>query len=184
MRASFMHSNFEALSALGAGAAARVRARLPVATVREIEEASRLAWLPVELDIAITDAIDTELGREAMRRWAREGLLRSTEGPLLSPIIRSARTIFGITPHSFFRRASNMWAMIYRGCGELRLLDESEGRVVLELRGAPQVFRRSPAYLEGIAATFEAATVLAGEPDRIRVTIDARGEPIVFTGCW
>ena len=184
IRASFFHANLAALSALGADAERRVRARIPAELLREIEEAARVAWLPVEHDVLLTDAIDAELGRAALRRWARDGVLRATEGPLLSPIVRSARAIFGITPASMLRRAPQAWRMLYRDCGRLVYEAVGERGARVELLDSPAVLLRSTPYLDGLGAGLEAAMVLTGHQGEARLAVDTAAGRARYACTW
>lgn len=182
IRASFFHSNLKALAALGPEAARRVLARMPPEVLQEVEGAARIAWVPLEHDLAITDAIEAELGRDALRRWARDGVLRAGDTPLLSPLIRSARAIFGMTPHAFLRRAPLAWTLLFRECGRLEYGARGERSARIELYDAPAVLLASQAYLEGMSAGLEAAIDLAREAGRVRVEQNER--ETAFSADW
>ncbi|AKF05104.1 hypothetical protein DB32_002253 [Sandaracinus amylolyticus] len=184
IRAAFLHSNLEALAALGPETAARVRVRIAADVLRDTEEASRTAWLPVEHDVVLTEAIEVELGRAAMRAWARDGLLRATEAPLLAPIARSARAIFGITPHAFLRRAPQAWSILYRDCGQMEYAETSPRSARVALVGAPDAITRSMAYVEGLAAGLEAAMKLGGADGQVEVAVDAVARTARYSCAW
>lgn len=184
VRASFFHANLAALAALGEENERRVRARIPAALLREIEDAVRVAWLPVEHDVMLTEAIEAELGRATMRRWARDGVIRATEGPLLSPILRSARAIFGLTPASLLRRTPQVWSLLYRDCGRLAYEATGERGAIVELVDGPPVLVRSAAYLDGLGAGIEAAIVLAGHEGAARLAIDPNARTARYTCAW
>ncbi|UJR82275.1 hypothetical protein [Sandaracinus amylolyticus] len=184
IRAAFLHSNLEALGALGPAVAERVRARIPSEVLRDADEAARTAWLPVEHDVVLTEAIEQELGRAAMRAWARDGVLRATEAPLLAPIARSARAIFGITPHAFLRRAPQAWSVLYRDCGQMEYAETSSRSARVGLVGAPTAITRSVAYVEGLAAGLEAAMKLGGADGAVEIAVDAAARTARYSCAW
>ena len=160
MRASHLLSNVGALGSLGAQAAAQIReqAATPIA---EIERSIRTAWLPLQLDIELTDAIEAAVGRERMRDLAREAIAVSAEGPLLGPFVRALHAV-GLSPHAAFRVAPKAWKGVYRYCGELEVERTGEREVTITQREAPAEILESDSYAHGIAAAFEGVVLIAG----------------------
>ena len=184
IRAAFFHSNLEALAALGEDESRRVLARLPPQLLQEVEEAARVAWLPIEHDVALTEAIAAELGRDALRAWSRDGFLRSADSPILAPMIRSVRAIFGITPHSILRRVPYAWPLLFRDCGTMEYAEAGDRAASLVLRGAPAVITRSAAYLDGMSGGLEAAVILGGQRGRAQVVGEDGARTVRFSFSW
>src|SRR5690606_10752912 len=136
MRVSHLKANLESLDDLGAEHAARVRAEA-AGIVSAIQAAVSVAWLPIELDVELTDAVERVAGRARMREWSRNAIVRSTEGPLLRPML-SALTRMGMTPHSAFKRVPYGWSLIYRGCGDLSYEAVGPKEVLIIQRDAPR----------------------------------------------
>jgi len=178
MRVSHLKANLESLDDLGAEHAARVRAEA-AGIVSAIQAAVSVAWLPIELDVELTDAVERVAGRARMREWSRNAIVRSTEGPLLRPML-SALTRMGMTPHSAFKRVPYGWSLIYRGCGDLSYEAVGPKEVLIIQRDAPRAILDSPSYVHGIAAAFEGIAQIAGgraphaEPERAGTAIHYR----------
>src|SRR5690606_28152466 len=117
MRASHVKQNVASLGDLGPATAERIRTDVPD-VVRRASESVGVAWLPVELDVRLTCAVDRIAGRERMREWSRSSIVRATQGPLLRPIVAAIKRI-GLTPHSALGHVQRGWGLVYRGCGEL-----------------------------------------------------------------
>ncbi len=98
MRASHIQSNLASVEMLGAGEAHRVRHALGAGRVATIEEAGRMEWLPLEIDVALTDAVGEVAGMDGVRRWARTSIQQSLDGPLLGPLRDGAVRLFGLAP--------------------------------------------------------------------------------------
>jgi hypothetical protein len=184
IRASLLQANLAALDMLGTAAAARIRKRLGPQVIEAIEKAEGDGWLPVEHDVALTEAIEAELGRLATRAWARNAMLRTAEQPLLSPILRSARTVFGLTPHGILRVTPQLWNALYRDCGHLTYEREEARRARVELFDAAPAIARSTQYLEGVAGVLEGTLELAGEKGHVAVAIDAIACTASFACRW
>lgn len=160
MRASHLKSNVESLSELGAESDRAIRHAV-ADVVRTIEEASRVAWLPLELDVRLTEAVAAACGLESTKRWSSGAIVRSADGPLLRPLIHGLQAM-GLTPATALKRAPYAWGLIYRGCGELRFEPEGEREIVLTQDDAPDAMLASRTYCEGIAGAFDGAVQIAG----------------------
>ena len=134
------------------------------ATANAADDASRVAWLPLEIDVELTAAVERVVGRDRMRRWARDAIVRSTEGPLLRPIVAGLQAM-GLTPHNALRRAPYGWTLIYRHCGVLHYQRDGDHGVVLVHEDVPALMFDSPGYPHGIGGTFDGVMELAGGQD-------------------
>lgn len=174
IRAGFLQSNLAAIEALGTTVAERVRVRIGTDRVARIEEASRIAWLPLELDIAVAEAVEAEVGRPGLRSWLRAGVERSAATPLLSPFLSSARAIFGLTPHGFLRRTPQMWSVMYRDCGVAGYEELAGREALVMLADAPRELLASPAELAQLGVGLEAAIGLVSQAGSVEVEVQDR----------
>lgn len=168
IRASQVKANLTGLERLGAGAERRVRERMSPETVEAIELATRVAWLPIELDVELCEAVDREVGRSRLWEWQVEAALESMRGPLLSPLVTGAVRLFGPKPGRLLKFASRAWSQVYRDCGEVELGSASDSAAVLEYRGGPDVVVADAMYLSTIAAGFSSVFLvleLTGDVD-------------------
>jgi len=160
MRASHLISNVEFLATLGADAEATIRGRC-AEEIREIDESVRVAWLPLEIDVRLSQAVLDVCGAETFNRWGRDAIAASARGPLLGPILGALRRTGMLTPSKVLGRAPVAWNPVYRNCGSLHWEPDE---ATLRLDGAPASMCTEP-YLLGIAAAFEGALEIAGQPD-------------------
>lgn len=159
IRASYLKSDVDALAHLDAGVERRVRERVPE-VLRAAKENVGVGWLPVELDVRLTLAVEAEAGREGVHDWAKQGVLRAIESPLLGPI-RAGLMRLGLTPHSALRRVPRGWTLVFRRCCTPEYAPSGDAAGELVLRAcAPAFF--VPAYLAGIGAAFEGIVEAAG----------------------
>ncbi|MGE0785963.1 MAG: hypothetical protein AB7S26_09765 [Sandaracinaceae bacterium] len=165
MRASHLLSNVHALSDLGADVEEQVRERCGD-VITEIEGAVRVAWMPLELDVRLTQTVYDLCGPERLREWGHAAITKSTEGPLLGPIVEGLRRL-GMTPTTALRRVPYGWDLIYRHCGEVRFEGEEEPpehgehTVRLTVAHTPALLR-GRSYLIGIAGAFDGVIAFGG----------------------
>lgn len=160
MRASQIDSNLRSLAALGAERERAIREQLPD-VVRAVEQASRVAWLPVELDIRLTDAVERACGLERMKRWARDAIERSSEGWLLRPVVIGLSAL-GLTPDGALKRVPSAWPLVFRDSGRLHYEHADRHGITLVHSDVPAAICRSPTYLESIAGSFEGVAEIGG----------------------
>jgi hypothetical protein len=131
-----------------------VRARMSAAALAAIEHASRLEWLPFEIDIQLVEAIETVAGERALREWSRSALLRTVDGPLLRPLVTAVTHVFGLTPSGLLTRAPLAWTLLFRNVGELRVTNSRPGGAVVLLLDLPPIATTGP-FLRSIAGALE-----------------------------
>ncbi len=148
-------TSLEAAGHLSPGSEARVRARLHGDVLEALDAAARSDFLPAQVDLAVAGAIHAELGRDGARQVARESLRRSLNGSLLGGLVRSAATLFGLTPPGLLRWAGRGYSRVCRRCGDLQVVSSSDGLVQLSLTGLPHALE-TPSYLEAIGGSLEA----------------------------
>jgi hypothetical protein len=184
IRASLFHSNLDALEALGPIAASKVRDALPPGFLEEIEATSRLAWVPLEHDIVLTETVGRVLGRDKMRAWSRDGIVRAIEGPLLAPLVRSVLFLFGATPHSVLRRLPQAWSMCNRNCGDAAYTQVAERRGLVRLSDLPAVYLEHALYREGLAGAIEGGIIVGGESGEVLPELDPATNDLLLRCSW
>ncbi|MBI1949506.1 MAG: hypothetical protein HYS27_27715 [Deltaproteobacteria bacterium] len=183
IRGAYLRDNYAVLDRLGADVAAHVNARLDGEVLRGLAAARADAWEPVELDVALTDALFAELGERGLRRANREVFLAAIEGPLLKPMFAGLRRMLGITPLALLRLAPRLWNTIYRGCGDLSL-EQHEGRHAIVLDGVPPALLASPPYFLGVSGVIDACFVLTRRTGTVDVEVDAEARRVRWRVHW
>lgn len=183
MRGAYLRDNYAVLDRLGAGIVERVNGRLAAEVRDRIAGAPADAWMPVELDVLLTEAIFAELGEPGLRRANREVFLGAVEGPLLRPIFAGLRRMFGVTPLSLLRLAPRMWSTIYRDCGDLSL-DQHEGQHAVVLDDLPALLMASPQYFVGVSGVIDACFVLTRRTGTVDLELDEQSRRVRWRVAW
>lgn len=183
MRASYIMDNLKAVRAFGPEVDARLRADI-ADTVAEIEHASRVDWLPIGIDVALTRAVHRLTGVNGVRDWGRRSFLSAVEGPMLRPIVRAVVSLFGLTPSTLLRRAPMAWQQIYQDCGMLVCEPLAPDRMRVRLEGARGPFLDDQGYIEGTCGVFEGAVDLGGARGTVDAHVDSAAKRLEFDVRW
>lgn len=173
MRGAYLRDNYQVLDKLGPGVAAGVRRRLGDEVCRAIEAAPAGAWVDVELDVALTEALYAEAGERVLRSANRQVFLGATEGPLLGPVVAGIRRMLGLTPLALLRFAPRFWSAVYQGCGNAKDDGGDAHRATLVVEELPEVLLVSPPYLVGVCGVIDACLVLTRRTGSVELELDA-----------
>jgi hypothetical protein len=182
MRAAYMQENVHALAVLGADLEATVR-REANAQIEQIIAAARLAYLPVELDLAVLESIHKHGGDDKVLLHARRALLAAIDSPLLRPIKDSAIRLLGLAPESIFKWAPQAWSVTFRGCGAITWERVRPGHGRILMVDMPAVLSSSRAWMLTAQGAFEAGLQVARANDA-QVTLTPVGHVVRYDLTW
>jgi hypothetical protein len=185
VRAISVHDILDFLDTYEPGSSQRVRALIPDDVLAVIASTPRRGWIELEDDIYVPTAIWSTFGDEDAREMMSEFLKSHFESPLLGPLIKSTRKLFGLTPVNLLRMVPSGWRLVYRDyCGiEFRVTGNDSGELILT--DVITEIIDSAAYLGSFRAIFKAAIDLtdhAGEVSIQRVERTARR--VVYPCRW
>lgn len=128
--------------------------------LEEIRQSVRTAWLPVELDVALSDAGRRVLGRERYWELGTRSVVRMTEQPLLAPVVRGFVRVWGRAPAAGFKLIPRALAQVYRNFGELDAeAEDNHARLTWRL---PPEMMAAREYAIGTGVTFRALYEICG----------------------
>lgn len=183
IRGAYLRDAYAVTERLGPGVAARINERLGGETCRALAAVRPDDWAPVELDVALTDAIHVELGDGGLRRANREAFLAAIEGPVLRPLVTGLQRMFGLTPLALLRLAPRLWNTIYRDCGDL-VLEQTERAHAIVLEDAPDVLLAAPSYFIGVAGVIDGCFVLTRRAGSVEIATDAATRRVRWRLTW
>jgi hypothetical protein len=155
----------------------QVLARLPSDLRRQIGQASGLDWLPVERNVAVTEAVYDGQGAPAADRFFRDQSLEAFQGPLFQTLVSTAIKIFGLDAGAFVGWIPTGWNVVFRGVGAWSGAEAGPGPDTLQLQvtGLPAVCAESPVWLRSVGHSFEAVLVVARVPGAVELQPRPRG---------
>jgi len=155
IRAGQAQANLKALGLLKPATRERVQRHLSPETIEAIRNANRFTWIPVKLDIEVTEAVHEECGETGLTDWAKESFLQAMKTPVLGPMYNGIVRLFNIQPAGMFKLAPLAWRAAYRNCGELTIEEVSSG-LKGTISSLPAILAASRPYFIGVAGVFEA----------------------------
>ncbi len=163
----------------------RVRERLSVATLATLERSSRLAWLPIEIDVEVTHAIYAELGSGRAHELFRRNLSAALDTPILRSLAQGALRLFGASPTRLFGWAPKVYAQLFRDAGQMRFESDEPGSARLELSRLPAAVAESREYLDGVAGSIAAGFDFMGRKGEVTIErLDPAGRRACFRLAW
>jgi hypothetical protein len=144
-------------------------------SIEALEMASPVSWLPVDLDVELTEALFRVGGNEAAQKALGDNLSNAFKTPVLRPLLEGALAIFGRSPAKMLKWTPKVWSLVFRDVGTLDLAESHEDSAVLVLQELPPAVASSRNYLLGIAAAvtgFFDAVHVNGSCRLVRVEAD------------
>jgi hypothetical protein len=156
---------------------ARPLALLPAGVLESISRATGLDWLPLSLNLQVTQAIYDGLGGVEADRFFRAHMVTSFEGPILQTLVATAVRMFGLDPASFARWVPRAWNLIFREVGEWRVSEPATGStaVVLTLGRLPGECADHHVWLRSVSRSMAALLDLAKVSGAVEVLPRPKG---------
>jgi hypothetical protein len=146
-RASAARDNVAFTGIFRPGALERIRARIPAASLRAIDETPGISWLDFEHDHWLMDATIAELGeRDAIECW-RQSITQLIEKPLLKNFVSGALRIFGARPGKLLKMVPKGWTLAYRDFCAPRFVSVDENTCEIHFESIPPQAFDSEGYL-------------------------------------
>lgn len=145
----------------------RFFAALPATTRATIEDAPRLAWLPVDLHVELSEVVLAAYGPNYAHNYYRRAFASALRGPVFDVLLGAGLRILGVTPSALLRWAHKGWEASFRDCGMVEGVTIAPGRGELRYRDLPAVCTASDAWLDSAAGSAEGALDVVGATDAI-----------------
>lgn len=150
-----MKSYLETLDRLGELESSLVRGRVGDSCIATIEEASSLAWIPIETNVALTEAVCELLPLERREHFFRRLILDSLETPLFATFVKSSVRLLGLDPASLVRVIGRVFNIMFRDAGTWRVHGRRSNEVILSVEGLPEACTQ-PFWLESVRCSLGA----------------------------
>lgn len=183
--ASFVKSVLDGADRCDRALGERVRARLSEADRAALAASGPVSFVPVELDVAVTEALFAEAGETRAREILRENLLVTFDAPILSSFVGGALRLLGRNPARLLGWSAKVWGQLYRDCGAIRFERTGETAGRLALAELPACVAASRPYLSGMEAAFDASFALMDAEGSVRLAaLDPAAGTAAFELVW
>jgi hypothetical protein len=182
VRAAHLKDDLKALSILGPEVEAGVRARLTPALLAQLTESTNTSWIPIAINVEMTEAVHALAGAVGSRAWARESFLASLKG-FFKPLLQAITTIFDPSPATISRHAPRAWNATYRDCGDLIIENLAPDQLRVSLSGFPKPLLQV-GFRAALAGTFEATYVFCDIDGTVELEPDVPGKDPSYLVAW
>lgn len=154
-------------------------------SLAKIRNAISTAWIPLQVDIVLSHAVEATCGPNSDFERARESLTTAMDQRLLRPFIEGVRKVFGLSPKGLLKTSRRAWSSLYRGGGEPRFVDLGADTAALDFEEMPAEVLASEVYLRAIAGAFQALLDLAAVQGEVFVeSVDTAAGTVRFRMTW
>jgi len=130
-----MKTFMAAVDKLGAERSSAIRGRVDPQSLRSIELAGSLSWLPIDINVAVTGAVMTELSPEDSKAFFRDMVLDNFETPLFAGLIRASIRLLGLEPKAMAKMIGRIVGIMFRDNGEWSTSGRRHDHAILSIRG-------------------------------------------------
>jgi hypothetical protein len=146
-RASAARDNVAFTETFRPGSLAKIRAQIPEASLRAIDETAGISWLEFEHDHWLMDGTIDVLGRaDAIECW-RRSISQLIEKPLLKNFVSGALRLFGSRPGKLLKMVPKGWTLAYRDFCVPRFVSIDENACEIHFEDIPPCAFASEGYL-------------------------------------
>jgi hypothetical protein len=182
VRASYMKNLFVTLGELGK--LAELEAADP-ALVREVGAASRLAWLPIALNVRMVEAVAARFGEEPGIALLAECVYRQFDTPLWKSFLGGALRLLGTEPASLGRWLPEAYALVFRGCGRFSVESGGERTLTLRVEELPAPLAAHGLWLRSLATGMTPLFTLCGRDGSSRLAeVNERARRARYELAW
>jgi hypothetical protein len=162
-----------------------IRKTVPEETWASIESAGLLGWLPLSVNLSITRAVSSALGRERAHVFFRQLLLGAAHTPLLRGLVQSVLRVAVRDPGLYLPWISKGFELMFRDSGRWTVLERDLGSASIEVKGLPAACFADRLWVESVASSLCALLDLAQLTGDVALSeVDERTGRVVFRGTW
>jgi len=159
VQAGYMKNLFERLAAQGRLSA--LEAADPE-LVREVAAASRVAWLPVALNVRTVEVMAASFGEERGIELLADCVYEQFDTPLWKGFIGGAIRLLGTDPGSLGRWIPEAMKLVFRDCGSFSAEPSAEAELTVNVSELPPQLAAHGPWLRSLATGMTPLFTLCG----------------------
>ena len=152
-----MKSFLEAIDAFKPSDARSIRNLATPEMLEEVESCLPSAWLPIEMDVELTEHVSNVLGPTRAHLFYQNLTLGDYETSVFKSFIDMTVRLIGLSPSTYVKMVPHGFGLMYRDYGSFRALEREEDRARLLFSAIPAVCVRTPLWLESVRSSFHTA---------------------------
>jgi hypothetical protein len=153
--------------------------------VERIEAASSLEWMPVTVNLTLTDAVYRALGDTEGDLFFTNWIKRQMNAPPFAGLVRTGLNLFGFDTEALARWIPKAFDLMYRDYGEFKIERVGEGPLKVELCAMPHELVHHPNWQRSVGCGLAALFFLTGVKGNVKLDgFDARRGAMRFALRW
>ncbi len=130
--------------------------------VERIEIASNLEWLPIGVNLELTDAIFRGLGNEQADAFYQNWLKRQMSAPAFAGLVRTALSLFRFDTVAVAKWIPKAFDLMYRDFGQFKIEPLAPQHIKVSLSDMPQELARHEHWQRSVSSGLHALYFLTG----------------------
>ena len=130
--------------------------------VERIESASNLEWLPVSVNLELTDAIFRGLGEEQADSFYQNWLKRQMSAPAFAGLVRTALSLFRFDTIAIAKWIPKAFDLMYRDYGDFVIEPQGPTHVHVQLGAMPPELAAHKNWQRSVSSGLHALFFLTG----------------------
>jgi hypothetical protein len=153
--------------------------------IERIESAGNLAWLPIAVNLQLTDAIFDTLGEEQADAFYQNWLKRQMSAPAFAGLVRTALALFRFDTAGVAKFIPNAFDLMYRDYGTFVIEQTGPEQVDVELQAMPAELVDHEHWLRSVCSGLHALYFLTGVRGTSQlISIDPSKRSVRFLLRW
>jgi hypothetical protein len=145
--------------------------------IERIETASNLEWLPVSVNLELTDAIFRGLGDEQADQFYQNWLKRQMSAPAFAGLVRTALSLFRFDTVASAKWIPKAFDLMYRDYGRFTIEPLAPLHINVSLGSMPQELATHKNWQRSVASGLHALFFLTGVKGTTELTCASATQP-------
>ncbi|MFO0555363.1 MAG: hypothetical protein U0271_43705 [Polyangiaceae bacterium] len=163
---------------------AAVEERLGRGTIAAVDAAIAGAWIPIELDVAVIEAVAAVFGERATNALVLSRQRDEMGSALFAAFVEAVLRLSGASAAFVLRRLPMAWNQLFRDVGRLELLEVRDDAARVALVDLPRVCADSAAWVAAVPHGLAIAFELVGVEGLVTYADGARGRDLTLDFRW
>jgi hypothetical protein len=183
VRARHLKTKLEVISRFGRGD--EVLARLGRARIEVIEVAHGFDWLPIELDLATTQAAHAALGADGAHTLWATMMGEALSGPLFAPLARAGLLLMGREATTWSELVRKGWGLVFSRCGRWVMTPVGPRALSMRLEDLPPECASDAVWLTSVASALSGVHAFLGVDGSVVLTeLQVESRAAAFHSVW
>ncbi len=145
--------------------------------VERIEAASNLEWLPVSVNLELTDAVFRALGDEPAEAFYQNWLKRQMSAPAFAGLVRTALSLFRFDTTAVAKWIPKAFDLMYRDYGDFVIEPQGPAHLFVVLNSMPAELASHKHWQRSVSSGLHALFFLTGVKGTTELSCASVNEP-------